>query len=123
MLAEAVAIDEKLCRVCGEYYPLSAFYKRNATQYASSCKACESARRKEVLDGEREVRRHEMEWVGDRGYAYLGLAIIRQAVMEWRHGKHTHELILFFRSQTFELMCDGAGLHPDWVRASISSKL
>ena len=120
----AVCIDEKVCRACGEVYPLSEFSLRDAHtgRRDNTCKAC----RREA-EKERWAKRREEGSLpsGDIGcfspadpWAYLAMAVVSHAIREWRktHPANRGTLIYFFRSELFEDWCDMAGYNPVVLR-------
>jgi hypothetical protein len=55
-------------------------------------------------------------------WGYLAKAVIKQAMMDWRHVEYKKGLTIFYQSFWFDDLCDLAGYNPDVIRERLGVK-
>jgi hypothetical protein len=115
---------EKECRVCHEYYPLTAFAERHhgKNDRVNICNRC-----RQIQQHEHEVEKREaMTISGDRSKSYvpadpwadLACAILKQAVLDY-NAKRGSGPRAFFVSDWCDEVCALAGYDSEWIRERI----
>ena len=120
-MLDIIEATEKQCRVCSEVLPLSSFAMRNKEtgRRDNKCKACRTAAERERSRQRREDNEPMGSFSPPDPWAYLAMAVIKQAALDYRRAKRrgvTAPLVSFFRSEWCECLCDLAGYSPERVR-------
>ncbi len=114
----------RICNKCGEKKRIDEFYRKTKAYDGldTICKACQ-------IENNRRRRKREKDAIGlqeaalgyEDPWRQLAAAVLHKAVRDWknRRFKDRYELIMFFRSEWFDVLCFVVELDPEVVRGEL----